>query len=136
MIAALIYVVSLVALIQFFVYYCRSVLASSRRVELSARVREAARVANDSVAADDFERFLELVRLCPENGAERADIRAVGAYYSLLHMLARLSRATAPSIAAWAERERQGCSHFAAVALDRSISFSRDLFVEQAGSRP
>jgi hypothetical protein len=136
MIAALIYVVSLVALIQFFVYYCRSVLASSRKVELSVRVREAAGVSGNSVAAEDFERFLELVRLCPENDADRADIRVVGTYYGLLHVLARLSRATAPGVAAWAERERQGCSHFAAVALDRRISFSRDLFMHQVSSRP
>jgi hypothetical protein len=136
MIAVLIYVVSFVALVQFFVYYCRSVLASTREVELSARVREAARVGGDSVAADDFERFLELVRLCPESGADLAGIRAVGAYYGLLHVLARVTRATAPSAAAWAERERQHCSHFAAVALDRRISFSRDLFVQQANSQP
>jgi hypothetical protein len=134
MIAALIYVVSFVVLVQFFVYYCRSVLASSRKVELSARVREAAGVG-DSVAADDFQRFLQLVRLCPENSADRAGIRAVGTYYSLLHVLARLSRAMLPSVAAWAEKEQQGCSHFAAVALDRRISFSRDLFVQQASSR-
>jgi len=136
MIAALIYVVSLVVLIQFFVYYCRSALASSRKVASSARVRDAAGVGGDSAAADDFERFLELVRLCPENSADRAGIRAVGTYYSLLHVLARLSQTTVPSVAAWAERERQGCSHFAAVALDRRISFSRDLFVQQASSRP
>jgi hypothetical protein len=135
MISALIYVVSLAVLVQFFVYYCRSVLASSSKVELSARVREAAGVGGNSVAAEDFERFLELVRLCPENSADRGGIRAVGAYYTLLHVLARLTRAMVPSVAAWAERERQGCSHFAAVALDRRISFSRALFMQQASSR-
>jgi hypothetical protein len=134
MIAASIYIVSLAVLVQFFVYYCRSVLASSRKVELSAGVREAAGVGGDSVAAGDFERFLELVRLCPENSADRAGIRAVGAYYSLLYVLARLTRATVPRVATWAERERQGCSHFAAVALDRRISFSRALFMQQASS--
>jgi len=136
MIPALIYVVSLAALVQFFFYYCRSVLASSKKVELSARVREAAGVGGDSVAAEDFERFLQLVRLCPESSTDRARIRAVGTYYSLLHVLARLSRTTVPRVAAWVDREQKGCSHFAAVALDRRISLSRDLFVQQVGSRP
>ena len=40
MIAALIFVISFAALLQFFVLHCRSILAYSRRVELSDRVRE------------------------------------------------------------------------------------------------
>ena len=135
MIAAAIYVVSLVALVQFFVYYCRSVLASSSQIELSTRVREVAGVRANDVAANDFERFMELARLCPETGAGRADVRAVGLYYHLLHAVERLSRTAAPHLAAWAEREQRGCSHFAAVALDRRISLNRSLFAQQAGGR-
>ncbi len=132
MIAALICVFSVAALVEFLVLYCRSVVASAGTVQLSDRVREVAGISGRSIAADDFARFLQLVRLCPDDGADQAEIRAVGAYYSLMHILDRVSRALAPRIAAWAERERLNCSHFAAVALDRRVSYSRDLFRRQA----
>lgn len=132
MIAALICVFSLGLLLQFLVSYCRSVLASSGRVELSERVREVAGMGRRSVAAGDFERFLQLVQLCPENDADQTELRAVGAYYSLLHILGRVSSVLVPRVAAWTEQERQNCSHFAAVALDRRISHNRGLFAEQA----
>jgi hypothetical protein len=135
MIAALIFVISIAALLQFFVLHCRSILAYSRRVELSDRVREVTGLAASNVAASDFDRLVQLVRLCPERGDDRKEIRVVGTYYSLLDMLGRITRSIIPSIAAWAENERQSCSHYAAVALDRRISYSRDLFSQQVADR-
>ena len=135
MIAALICVISVAAFLQFFVSYCRSILASSRKVELSSRVREVTGIASHNVAADDFQRLLQLVRLCPERGDDQTEIRAVGTYYGLLHILGCLARPWVPSLASWAEQERQSCSYFAAVALDRRISYSRDLFTEQVADR-
>ena len=135
MIAGLIFVISFVALLQFFVLHCRSILAYSRRVELSDRIREVTGLTGQSVSAGDFERLLQLVRLCPERGNDRKEIRVVGAYYALLDFLERVSRSFSPSLAAWTENERQGCSYFAAVALDRRISYSRDLFTQQVADR-
>lgn len=132
MIAALICVVSLAILLQFFASYCRSILASTGKVELSERVREVAGMGRGTVAAGDFDRFLQLVHLCPEHEADQAELRAVGVYYSLLHVLGRVSSVLIPGVAAWAERECQSCSYFAAVALDRRISYNRGLFAEQA----
>lgn len=135
MIAALIFVISVAALLQFFVLHCRSILAYTRRVELSDRVREVAGIAAANVAAGDFNRIVELVRLCPERGDDRKEIRVVGTYYSLLDMLGRITRSITPKIAAWTENERKSCSYFAAVALDRRISYSRDLFTQQVADR-
>jgi hypothetical protein len=135
MIAALICVISLAAFLQFFVSYCRSILASSRKVELSSRVREVTGIANQNVGADDFQRLLQLVRLCPEHGDDQTEIRAVGTYYGLLHILGRAAQPLIPSVASWTEQERQNCSYFAAVALDRRISYSRDLFTQQVADR-
>ncbi len=135
MIAALIFVISVAALLQFFVLHCRSILAYTRRVELSDRVREVAGIAAANVAAGDFDRIVELVRLCPERGDDRKEIRVVGTYYSLLDMLGRITRSITPKIAAWTENERKSCSYFAAVALDRRISYSRDLFTQQVADR-
>lgn len=135
MIAALILVLSFVALMQFFVWHCRSILAYSRRVELSDRIREVTGLTGRDFSPGDFERLLQLVRLCPERGDDRKEIRVVGAYYSLLDVLGRMTRSLVPTIATWTESERRGCSYFAAVALDRRISYSRDLFTQQVADR-
>jgi hypothetical protein len=135
MIASLIFVISFVLLLQFFVWHCRSILAYNRTVELSDRVREVTGIVAEEVRASDFDRLLQLVRLCPERGEDQKQIRVVGAYYNLLALLDRLTRSLFPGVAAWAETERQNCSYFAAVALDRRISYSRDLFTQQVADR-
>src|ERR1700683_4685977 len=98
MIAALICVVSAAIFLQFFVSYCRSILASSRNIALSDRVREVTGIADQEVGADDFNRLLQLVRLCPERGDDQSEIRAVGTYYGLLAMLNRVSRSGAARV--------------------------------------
>ena len=135
MIAALISVVSLAALLQFFVSYCRSVIAASSREELSEQVREVTGIASQAVAGDEFQRLLQLARLCPERGDDRTEIRAVGAYYRLLNLMRAAFRSLAPGLVSWAELERQHCSYFAAVALDRRIAHSRDLLAQQMADR-
>jgi hypothetical protein len=125
---ALIYIAFLAVFAEFF--RCRSILASSRRIELPADVRKAAGVDRTDVAPGDFEKLLELARLCPEESAGDPNICAVCTYYSLVHMLGRVSRGLAPRIASWAEKEQGNCSHFAAVALDRRISCTRRLVAQ------
>jgi hypothetical protein len=135
MIAALICAISIAALLQFFVSYCRSLLASSRKIELSGRVRELTGVAHGGFAPDDFYRLLQLLRLCPESSDDRTEIRAVGTYYGMLNLAGRVVQTAMPHAAAWTESERRNCSYFAAVALDRRISSSRDLFSQQLSDR-
>jgi hypothetical protein len=130
MIASLICIISMAALLQFCISYCRSVLAASRRVALSEQVREIAGIDAPTVGAEDFYRLRQLVQLCPERGDDRTEISAIGKYYALLKSL-RLTRALVPRVAAWAERERQDCSYFIAVVLDRRIAYSRDLLAQQ-----
>lgn len=131
MMAAVICIVSIAGFLQFFVLHCRSILAASRKVELSARVCEVTGMETTTVAAGDFDRLLQLVRLCPERGDDQMGIRSVRTYYNLLGVLGRIARPPAPSVAAWAEEERRHCSYFAAVALDRRISYSRDMITQQ-----
>jgi hypothetical protein len=135
MMASLICVFSVAAFMQLMAAYCRSILAHSLRVELSDRVRDVAGFSDDRVGVGDFGRLLQLVRLCPERGDDHGDIRAVGAYYRALRFLNRATNSLVPQIAAWANHECENCSYFAAVALDRRISYSRDLFTQQLGSR-
>jgi hypothetical protein len=135
MIPSIICTVSVATFMQLMAAYCRSILASCRRVELSDRVREVAGFRGDSIGVSDFGRLLQLVHLCPERGDDHGDIRAVGAYFKVLRGLNRITSSMVPQIAAWTNRECENCSYFAAVALDRRISYSRDLFTQQLGSR-
>jgi hypothetical protein len=130
MMAALICVFSVGAFLQFVMAYCRSIVTSASKVTLSADVYAVARV--QSVSANDFERFLPFMRLCPGHRDERRGLSAVSAYYNVLNLLSKAVGAMAPGFASWVEREQQNCSHFAAVALDRRISYNRELFLRQA----
>ena len=134
MITALISVASAAALIQF-VYFCRSAIASVNDVELSAHALGVAGLKFGRVTSADFDRFMELVRLCPEQRSERAGIRAVATYYRLLRGVDRVSKLTFPVVSSRLRREMQSCSHFAAVVLDRRISSSRDLLLQHAANR-
>ena len=84
MIAALIGIFSIAALLQFFVSYCRSVIAAYSKVELSDQVREVTGIGAQPVNGDEFRRLVSLVRLCPERGDDGMEIRLVGAYHGML----------------------------------------------------
>jgi len=131
MIAALILVISLAALFQFFVSYCRSLIAACNTAELSPEVQEVAGLQGQLVPADEFERLLQFVHLCPAAEHDRNGLRAVSAYFRLMSWLRALVQPLAPRLAAWAEAERAGCGYFAAVALDRRIMHSRELMAAQ-----
>ncbi len=131
MIPALIFVVSLAALLQFFVSYCRSVIAAGTKQELSEHAREITGIHNRLVKAEEFRRLVQLAQLCPEPGNDHHAFRAVRLYYRLLSGLRALLSTLAPAVVQWAEHEREGCAYFAAVALDRRIAYSRDLMTQQ-----
>ena len=135
MMAALILAVSIAALLQFFVSYCRSIIAACSRRDLSEQVREVTGIESRVVRGDEFHRLLQLVRLCPEPGDDRGSLRAVRIYYGLLSGLDALVRHLVPGLAAWAESERQGCAYFAAVALEHRIAYSRELMAQQMTNR-
>jgi hypothetical protein len=132
MIAALILAVSLAALLQFFVSYCRSLIAACAKEELSLQAREVTGISGHSVSGDEFLKLAGLVRLCPDPGADRSRMRAVGLYFRMMNLLRESGNRVAPAVSAWAERERQACAYFAAVVLDHRIAHSRDLMARQS----
>lgn len=128
--AAIIFIVSAVALLQFFVSYCRSLIASSMKQPLSEEVREVAGIPK-MASGEDFARVLQLVHLCPDRPEDRGDIRAISAYFRLLNFVRATVARMIPALTAWTEMERGQCAYFAAVALDRRIAFSRELLAQQ-----
>jgi hypothetical protein len=130
MIAALILGCSLIFFLQFFVPYCRSLIAASTNHVLSPEVQDVTGLSTPA-SGEDFLRVVQLLRLCPDRPEDRGEIRAIGVYFQMLNLMKALTEPIAPSIRAWAERERGRCTYFAAVALDRRVAFSRDLLAQQ-----
>lgn len=135
MIAALICVISIAALLQFFVSYSRSVIAAYQKSELSEQVREVAGIEGEPLRSEQFAQLVQLVRLCPQKSDDRSDMVVVRVYYRMMGWLGAIARSVAPGIRRWAETERVNCTYFAAVALDRRIAYSRALLAQQMSDR-
>lgn len=130
MMAAIILVCSLALLLQFFVSYCRSLIATSARQPLSVEVQSVTGIQG-AAAGEDFERVVQLLQLCPDRPEDRSGVQAIGTYFTLLGALRATFGRMIPKLRSWAEAERGQCTYFAAVTLDRRIAFSRDLFAQQ-----
>ena len=131
MIPALILVISIATLLQFFVSYCRSLLAASSEPDLSEEVRELTGIRQRSVPAGDVPRLFILVGLCPERRDGRFEVRAVRGYFFLLSLARAVLERFLPRATTWADAERSACAYFAAVALDRRIALNRSLMAQQ-----
>jgi hypothetical protein len=134
MITALILAFSSVACLQFFISYCRSVIAASGALPLSEQVWEVAGIKDGEIRGEEFERLVQLSSLCPDSGTDHNGIAAVRAYFRMVTFARMALRGVIPSIGSWTDAELSGCAHFAAVALDRRISRSRDLMAQQFSS--
>jgi len=130
MMAALIFVVSVVIFLQFFVFYCRSLIAVSTKQPLSPEVQDVTGIQR-TASGEDFNRVMQLLYLCPERPEDRKGIQAIGAYFRMLSFLGSTVARLVPSVQAWTESERGHCTYFAAIALERRISFSRDMLAQQ-----
>jgi hypothetical protein len=133
MMAAFILVCSIVLLLQFFVSYCRSLIAASAKQVLSPEVQDVTGISR-AASGEDFARVIQLLRLCPERPEDRNSVQAIGAYFRLLNFLRSTLARMVPSMHAWTESERGHCAYFAAVALERRIAFSRGMLAQQMES--
>ena len=130
MMAGVIFIFSAAALLQFFISYCRSLIAASSKQALSAEVKDVTGIQRIA-SGDDFQRVMQLLQLCPERPEDRNSVQAIGAYFRLLNFLRSTVAKFVPSMQDWTESERGHCAYFAAVALERRISFSRDMLAQQ-----
>jgi hypothetical protein len=130
MMAALIFLISLVTLFMFFVSYCRSMMASAARHELSEEVRDVTGI-QETASAGDYKRVVQILQLCPERPEDRSSLRAVDLYHSCLKTVQGALATVMPKLEAWIDREQASCAYFAAVALDRRISFNREMLAQQ-----
>lgn len=132
MMATLIFGISFLTLLQFFVSYSRALIAESQTRELSEQTREICGITDRTLPGDQFRRLLQLIALCPETRGDGSKVMTVSAYFRLLDLVGALSRLVIPSAANWIESERSGCAYVAAVVLDGRIAHNRRMLAQQS----
>lgn len=130
MMAAVILACSIVFLLQFFISYCRSLIASSARESLSQEVQDVTGITKPA-SEEEFARVVQLLQLCPERPEERGEVGLIRTYFRMLGFMRASVARIVPSLERWTSTERGHCTHFAAVVLGRRIAFSRNLFAQQ-----
>ena len=133
MIAAGILAISIVCLLQFFISYCRSLIASSARESLSQEVQDVTGMAKPA-SEEEFARVVQLLQLCPERPEERGEVSLIRTYFRMLGLVRATVAKIIPSLERWTSSERGQCTHYVAVVLGRRIAFSRNLFAQQMNS--
>ena len=95
MIAAILFTVSVVALIQFGVYYWRAMIAGVAAQAVSDRIRVAAGISSSMIGAQDFRNILILNDLSPELRGPAGSFRGIRAYYAVVEKLGSIIPAMA-----------------------------------------
>jgi len=130
MISFLVGAISVFAVIQFFISYCRSILTAAGRIELSPRVMNAADLPTPKPEEEEFDRLLELAELCPVPGRGTPETGAIVAYHNALGVLRHVAAGRLRGVDRWVDHERSRCTYFAAVVLDQRMGFTQDLLRE------
>jgi|ERR1700716_3521387 hypothetical protein len=117
MIAAILFMVSGVALIQFGLHYCRAIMYGVATQPISDRIRTAARIDTAQVGAGDFRTLLSLHDLSPDLRGPNGSFFGVRAYYSAVEKLGSL----VPAMQTWANAEMLTCSRYVAVLVDQHL---------------
>ena len=125
MVSAAILLFSVSALVQFWVSYCRTLLGTYEKVELSDQLREVGELPTGEPGASDFGRLMELVHAAPDPGDDGAEMCAISIYYLIASLLSWTMAPISVSVSRWAGVELARCSYFAAVSLDRRLISSR-----------
>lgn len=126
MITSLMLLFSAGVLVQFFVSYCRSILTTYAKVEVSARTREVAGIESERIPGAEFSRLLGLLRLAYDPGDDRVELFTIRMYYLLVRIVGKPGQLFTSAASSWSENEGSRCAYFAAVALDRRIASVRE----------
>ncbi len=121
MFAAMLFLISTVALGQFAVYYWRAVLSGVAAQPVSMRVLESVHADGRHLAGADFPVLTELHNLTAELQTSRQGLGLVRAYYAMMHAADNLFGEHFPGLAAWSEQERVICARYVAVQIDRRL---------------
>jgi hypothetical protein len=117
MVAAIIFVVSVVTFGQFALYYWRATISGVASQAISDRIRVAAGIAHAGIGAHDFHNIIILKDLSPDLRGPSGSLMSIRAYYAVVETLGRI----VPAMAGWAESEMATCSRYVAVLMDQHL---------------
>ncbi len=129
MIAALIFVISVAALLQFGLYAWRAAFLSVANREISAETREAMGAAAAAVDNGDLEGATRWLDVSPNLAGEDRRLWTVKLYYVALRAVAGLSRLATPA-SEWSQREMVSCARYAAVVVEERMQRNRLVVAE------
>jgi hypothetical protein len=125
MIAALILVMSVVALAQFAVAQWRSMWMTIAAQPLSDYVQAATGIADAAVSADDFDLLVRTSeQLSPAAQGGNQWLREVSVYYRVIRALDAVCAKQFSGSSRWAKSELVACSRYAAAVLDQRLNSS------------
>jgi hypothetical protein len=119
--SAFIFVFVIAALWQFSFAYCRTLLVTYSKVELSGKVKEIIGHTVDNMEPREFDRLMVLVRVAPDPGDDAIEIAAVTLYYRIMKLAVAITSPIHERAFNWCRAELARCSYFAAVTLDRRL---------------
>jgi hypothetical protein len=121
MFSAMLLTISIVALVQFAMYYVRSVVAGVAAQPVSGEVMAAVSLDGSPLCGRDFGVVAKLYELTPNLQRKSSDMGLVRAYFEVVHAIGQLASGRIASVANWAEGERVLCARYAAVQVDRRL---------------
>ena len=121
MFSAMLLTISIVALVQFAVYYVRSVVAGVAAQPISRAVMAAVSLDGGPLSGRDFGVVAKLHELTPNLQRKSSGMGLVRAYFQVVHAIGLLASGRIRSVANWAEGERLLCARYAAVQVDRRL---------------
>ncbi|HEV2615392.1 MAG TPA: hypothetical protein VGU63_02145 [Candidatus Acidoferrales bacterium] len=113
---------SAMALTQFFLSYCRSILETYATVELSPATRAVIGLEPGEIHGGQFGRLRGLLRIAPNPGGDKWQLGIVSAYHRIISVIDMSVARLVPVAQSWAQRESARCAYFVAAALDRRIA--------------
>jgi hypothetical protein len=127
MFAAILLSISVVALMQFALYYWRAVLAAVACQPVSEGVLAAARVDNRQVTGEDFPAFATLHSLTPTLDPRAGGLGFVKTYFSIVNKMTTMIGNSMPALASWCDAERATCARYAAVQIDMRLQLNYEM---------
>ncbi|MFI5106346.1 MAG: hypothetical protein ACHP79_15595 [Terriglobales bacterium] len=125
MIAALILVMSVVALAQFAIAQWRSMWMTVAAQPLSDYVQAATGISDAAISGNDFDLLVRTSeQLSPSTQERNLWLREVGVYYRVIRALDGICAKQISGVSGWAKSELVACSRYAAAVLDQRLNSS------------
>lgn len=125
MVSALIFVISMAALLQFGLFAWRAAFLSVAAKPVSEQIRAALGEQSDATGGVDYQAASEWLKLSPNlDGGDRS-MWPVRAYFTALRGISAVMQSVAPSKAGWSQREMSACARYIAVVADERLQRNR-----------